>query len=293
MKNSLWNNTDAVLPLRGLATHAVEMLDAQHKVGPRLWHGTKIFPEDLADENKKLSARSLGVLLANAHNLWAHPGFSFELATASYPSVTAHPLVSHTEHATNIGTFLSAHGAFQASASDEWLITSAVLLSEWCGAKHRPTFFFQMPEPSYFELFDVFIQGECVFGAPLAGVLVPAGSLNETGPSTEAPFIAWARKTLNVNPRLTQSSLAEQSRMSLASIKRRYRQHSSSFQRQLDDILKTKALVQLYIERQPLETVRLNLGYADTRSFRRSFRRWTGDTPMKYMNKHQPIRTYC
>ena len=67
--------------------------------------------------------------------------------------------------------------------------------------------------------------------------------------------------------------------VSAATLKRYLAQHGTSFQAELDQVRAHLALYWLGLQGQPNEVVARELGFCDVASFRRSFKRWTGQTP--------------
>ena len=79
------------------------------------------------------------------------------------------------------------------------------------------------------------------------------------------------------NPSLGGAALAFG--VSPATLKRYLAQHGTSFQAELDQVRAHLALYWLGLRGQPNEVVARELGFCDVANFRRSFKRWTGQTP--------------
>ena len=79
------------------------------------------------------------------------------------------------------------------------------------------------------------------------------------------------------NPSLDDAALAFG--VSAATLKRYLAQHGTSFQAELDQVRAHVALYWLGLKGQPNELVARELGFGDVANFRRSFKRWTGQTP--------------
>lgn len=79
------------------------------------------------------------------------------------------------------------------------------------------------------------------------------------------------------NPSLDDAALAFG--VSAATLKRYLAQHGTSFQVELDQVRAHLALYWLGLKGQPNEVVARELGFGDVANFRRSFKRWTGQTP--------------
>ena len=79
------------------------------------------------------------------------------------------------------------------------------------------------------------------------------------------------------NPSLDDAAVAFG--VSAATLKRYLAQHGTSFQAELDQVRAHLALYWLGLRGQPNEVVARELGFGDVANFRRSFKRWTGQTP--------------
>ena len=74
--------------------------------------------------------------------------------------------------------------------------------------------------------------------------------------------------------------------ISPATLKRKLKQHKSNFQ-QLQDVKKAQqAVFRLLINNDKNTTIASNLKFEDINNFRRSFKRWTGQTPSEYKEHH-------
>ncbi|WP_317930288.1 helix-turn-helix transcriptional regulator [Halioxenophilus sp. WMMB6] len=78
---------------------------------------------------------------------------------------------------------------------------------------------------------------------------------------------------------LQLESLAAAMAISPATLKRHLQKHGSHFQRLLDQVRLHRALYLLHHQRLSTEAVAQQLGFHDSAGFRRSFKRWTGQTP--------------
>lgn len=74
--------------------------------------------------------------------------------------------------------------------------------------------------------------------------------------------------------------------ISPATLKRKLKQHKSNFQ-QLQDVKRAQqAVFRLLINNDKNTTIASNLKFEDINNFRRSFKRWTGQTPSEYKEHH-------
>ncbi|MEL7068692.1 MAG: AraC family transcriptional regulator ligand-binding domain-containing protein [Cyanobacteria bacterium J06581_3] len=77
-------------------------------------------------------------------------------------------------------------------------------------------------------------------------------------------------------------ALAQQMNMSLRSLQRLAQEHGLTIRGLLDDTRQTKAKQLLTNTTLKIGEISNRLGYADERSFRRAFNRWTGKNPSKF-----------
>lgn len=77
-------------------------------------------------------------------------------------------------------------------------------------------------------------------------------------------------------------ALAQQMNMSLRSLQRLAQEHGLTIRGLLDDTRQTKAKQLLTNTTLKIGEISNRLGYADERSFRRAFKRWTGKNPSKF-----------
>lgn len=78
--------------------------------------------------------------------------------------------------------------------------------------------------------------------------------------------------------------------LSTRTLRRQLSVQGSSFQALLDDARRKRALEYLTEHDWPVERVAARLGYADSSSFRRAFRRWTGLAPHLYRDAPERMR---
>lgn len=77
----------------------------------------------------------------------------------------------------------------------------------------------------------------------------------------------------------TLEKLSQETGLSPATLKRKFKLHGCSFQQLSDDIRKQQAIFELQVHNAPNEYVARGLNFSDLTNFRRSFKRWTGLTP--------------
>lgn len=101
-------------------------------------------------------------------------------------------------------------------------------------------------------------------------------------PGGETPA-AWARRVRNVMARgvFDQSAIAAELGVSVATLRRRLSEEGASF-RALKALTLDERARRLLLSGYPIETVADKLGFADARSFSRSFKSWRGVTPGVY-----------
>lgn len=76
--------------------------------------------------------------------------------------------------------------------------------------------------------------------------------------------------------------VAEELHMTPRTLRRRLQAMGTSYQQIVEQIRRGMAVDLLTRTRQPVETIALELGYADPSNFGRAFRRWTGLSPRHY-----------
>jgi AraC-like DNA-binding protein len=82
----------------------------------------------------------------------------------------------------------------------------------------------------------------------------------------------------------SQRAVAESAGMSVATLRRRLASRNSRFRDLRDEVLATDALM-LIQAGQSVEAIAERLGYADSRSFRRAFKRHFGESPGDYRRR--------
>lgn len=83
----------------------------------------------------------------------------------------------------------------------------------------------------------------------------------------------------------TIDEIAKQLHISSRTLMRKLKSEGTAYQEIRDDIMKQHAVNYLADSRLTVESVGHLLGFSDVASFRRSFKRWFGETPSEYMKR--------
>ena len=78
--------------------------------------------------------------------------------------------------------------------------------------------------------------------------------------------------------------------LSERSLQRKLADAGTSYREVLDDTRREMALAYLASKPHTLSEITFLLGFADSRSFSRAFRRWTGQSPSEYRARNLPPR---
>jgi AraC-like DNA-binding protein len=70
--------------------------------------------------------------------------------------------------------------------------------------------------------------------------------------------------------------------MSARTLRRRLQEQGLTFDRLLEQIRLARAVSLLANPKMPVQRITEEAGYSDVRSFRRAFRRWTGQSPSDF-----------
>ncbi|MDO8289502.1 MAG: AraC family transcriptional regulator ligand-binding domain-containing protein [Parvibaculum sp.] len=91
------------------------------------------------------------------------------------------------------------------------------------------------------------------------------------------------RILLNANNKITsEHAVAERLKMSARTLRRRLSDEKTSFREIFDELRRDMAMAYLSETRLPIAEIGLLLGFDDVANFRRSFRRWNGNSPQTY-----------
>ena len=90
-----------------------------------------------------------------------------------------------------------------------------------------------------------------------------------------------------LEPRLTEGTDIDMAAKALSysrrTLTRRLREEGSSFLQIKDQLRRTAALHLLVKEQLPVEAIAIQIGFANLSTFHRSFKKWTGMTPLAYL----------
>ncbi|MET1254984.1 helix-turn-helix domain-containing protein [Aliikangiella maris] len=89
-------------------------------------------------------------------------------------------------------------------------------------------------------------------------------------------FIAYQ---LCQNYQLKQDQVAEILELSEATLKRKLKQHGTTYQKLIDQVHSHQAIFQVFVKGDINESIARKLQFSDLTNFRRAFKRWTGTTP--------------
>lgn len=182
----------------------------------------------------------------------------------------------------------------------EMHMTAVVALCRWLGGARLPwRFTFNRAAPRHVEQHEVHLGSELRFGCHLDAMLLDARWLDEPWPRGSAlaagrallaaeqegmppaGLLAALYDYLLEHVRLgpTLEGTAAAFGVSPATLKRQLQRHGTHFQAELDQVRTHVALWLFHARRAGNEAVAQYLGFHDSANFRRSFKRWTGQTP--------------
>lgn len=117
-------------------------------------------------------------------------------------------------------------------------------------------------------------------------LLSKINSKKDTSAITHVGLLYYITRYLKRFPNSGLADVATHLSISPATLKRKLKQHKTSFQ-QLQDVKKAQqAVFRLLINNDKNTTIASNLQFEDINNFRRSFKRWTGQTPSQYKDHH-------
>lgn len=181
----------------------------------------------------------------------------------------------------------------------EMAMTAFSSMCRWLSGERLPwRFCFNRTQPRHVEQHEVHLGQRLRFNCHLDALLIDSAWLDRPWPRGNANAAALARAAagalhrrpaflgavhdylsehIRSGPTLEQTALAFG--VSPATLKRHLARHGSHFQSELDQV---RAHVSLLLMRRGYdnEKVARHLGFHDANNFRRSFKRWTGITPM-------------
>jgi len=91
--------------------------------------------------------------------------------------------------------------------------------------------------------------------------------------------------------RASVSHIARRLGMSVRTLARKLNDENSSYRELIDDTRKQAALRELSRGSRPITEIAYQLGFANTQSFHRAFRRWTGGTAARYREQTQKAQS--
>lgn len=211
-------------------------------------------------------------------------------------------LAPHFSEAENIAA-LYWTDAFGAASQRGFLVeqhmTALTAMCRWLSGERLPwRYCFNRTQPRYTEQHEVHLGAHCRFNCQIDGMLIDADWLDRPWPRGNATAAAIA--LANAEPFDTDTSLlgalynyllahirrapsldqcAASFGVSAATLKRQLARHGTHFQAELDQARAHEAL-RLMHGGLDNEAVARHLGFHDANNFRRSFKRWTGMTPM-------------
>lgn len=183
-------------------------------------------------------------------------------------------------------------------------MTAVAAMAQWLGGARLPwTFCFNRVAPRSPEQHEAYLGARLQFGCLVDAMLIPRSELERPWPAAQVPGTASARHAAlraaahdsgalrgllgTVHDRLlaklpqgpTLDDCAAALGTSAATLKRRLAAEGTHFQAELDLVRSHVALWHFGFRDADNAAVAQALGYADVPNFRRSFKRWTGQTP--------------
>lgn len=183
----------------------------------------------------------------------------------------------------------------------EMHMTAVSAMCRWLSGVRLPwRFCFNRTPPRYTEQHAVHLGASLRFNCQLDALLIDASWLDRPWPRGNATGAALALSTVDASlarergllsalydyllehircaPSLEQT--AEAFGVSPATLKRHLARHGSHFQAELDQVRAHVTLQLFHGGKHDNDAVARYLGFHDANNFRRSFKRWTGMTPM-------------
>ena len=177
------------------------------------------------------------------------------------------------------------------------------------GVKYR----FPYRPPAWVSEYSRWLSGEACFSARRMELCVPQKMLHLPGVMADdrtrtaitlsaerelalqrsgSDFIRQVKRCLSEQEGSYPSAqaVAQKLNMSPRTFLRRLRQDGATYQALLDDARKEVAEWYLFKTRVPIEQIAERLGYTDSSSFGRAFRRWSGKPPGKFREDRRKMR---
>ncbi|MET0066683.1 MAG: AraC family transcriptional regulator [Candidatus Thiodiazotropha sp.] len=83
-----------------------------------------------------------------------------------------------------------------------------------------------------------------------------------------------------------QTRIAQQLNLSLRNLQRKLQSEGTNFKQLVDETRKALAIEYLTVSGKPLIEIGYLLGFTESSNFSRAFRRWTGESPQSYRQRH-------
>lgn len=174
------------------------------------------------------------------------------------------------------------------------------------GTPPRSELWFEHAEPAYHRTWQPCLPPSR-FGMPATQLRVPTSLLDQPLPhanplsaraavhqmetqldrvATPSSLVSQVQRLLAAarDPLPSLSEVAALLNISPSTLKRRLQQEGTSFQQQIDDVRRTRAMDLLREPGRTIEQVGRKLGYSDAANFTRAFRKWTGQSPTSWRN---------
>ena len=182
----------------------------------------------------------------------------------------------------------------------EMHMAALAAMCRWLGGERLPwRFCFNRARPRHAEQHEVHLGADLRFDCHLDAMLIEPARLDRPWPRGNAMAASVALDGLALDPPPAPSLLsalydyllgelrraptleraAAAFGVSPATLKRHLARHGSHFQAELDQVRTHTAMYLFQTRRYDNEAVARHLGFHDANNFRRSFKRWTGQTP--------------
>ena len=178
----------------------------------------------------------------------------------------------------------------------EMHMTAVVAMCRWLGGERLPwRFCFNRGRPRHAEQHEVHLGSDLRFDCHLDAMLIDAALLDRPWPAAAASARCGPHAAKTTPPSVltalydyllarvrcapTLDQTAADFGVSPATLKRHLARHNTHFQAELDQVRTHVALYLFQTRRADNEAVARHLGFHDATNFRRSFKRWTGQTP--------------
>lgn len=171
------------------------------------------------------------------------------------------------------------------------------LFRYWLGQRLACEFRFNFPRPRYVHEYEAHLGFRLVFDQPMLSVQLDIAALKNVFPKRD-PFYRQAllsflqenaaspdslldvvREQIAERQGCTLSSLASWLDYSPATLKRKLREHQTTFSELSDQVRRQQAIYWLSVQKLNNEQSALQMAFTDLPNFRRAVKRWTGQTP--------------